>query len=898
MKKIYVLMAILFATSVTLMAQTDVTSTYLTNAGFDDNCNYLVGDAATNLGSANGGVNIKVVPGWTIGTIGDNSAAASYEYGYTGTLNLSGATGTIPTQGSDGTTGTGHGALGVSVAWTATVTYYQDVTLPAGKYTIEYAAYNSGPNANDNCRVGWVPASGTATLSAKTTFTQNTWITESLTFTVASETTGKIQVGLNANNAGSGSHGRIFFDYVKLSLLPVDKTTLLQLKDSASVMYNNQQPVGTSTVYAELNVAINAAQLIYDNPVATAEQVLGQEVALKTAISNVYDAITLQTRKTTWTTFPYDATSAILNPSFESDLSVGWTNEGGFVRQSNTSFDPKKVGENYCEKWVTAGTVLTNLRLTQFIKNIPNGIYLLKASAHAIQQTGPEYPGGAFIFASADIAEVFAINDYSVQTTVTDNVLEIGYEITTTGNWVAVDNFQLTYVSDGSPYLLINPTALAFTPSTNSKTINVKGGNLTNDISLTPTSSFSLSKTTITAAEAMAEGGVDVEVTCSASSPVTNDSLIFTSGALRQKVMLTSTESPVNISNKGIFRDQSYTVPDTVTVSGDFFANVVITAPSGISLSESVITPAEALTGKTIIVTWNTTTQILEKSIVLSTGATKDSILVFAVSNNLISSWDGDNAEVTPSKMTDFGWDQTLADGVTPGTVVFNEYNVTGGSRYVPATIAAHTYRGKAWKGHRVAYLRSWGSPATNVYNLAVNLEADKTYMFRGVSGWHNNESNPTFTYSVNTAKANLGTTLGTQSVACTVKQRGEDYGFEFTPTTTATHYLTVSSNTVNDAMCGVDFLAIYPKPQSTNGIENNGLSNSMVYPTVTNGSVNVKLLEKSGQINVYDVSGRMVMSRSVNTFFETINLPSTGMYLVEIKNANISKTFKVVKVN
>ncbi len=917
MKKIYVLMAILFATSVTLMAQTDVTSTYLTNAGFDEAPTIFTLAAGGKISNADTDYRITridggsgsgwrfIVTGWDETSYIKSNAVqiSTAEYGFTTVPTLANSglnTTTPPATQKDGVTTTGA-CLHMSAGWGDKAIISKAVALQSGKYKLFYDAYNANTTASSTgIATNFCGYSNgiTKVVGSLKTFPQYTWKTDSVTFTILSEADNDtINIGFTTSSGGSGNGAKLYIDNVKLLYYGIDKTDLKLLIDSATVMFNHPVDVGASTTYADLNTSIQAAQVVYINVSATAAQIVEQETALKAAIENVYGAITLQTRKTTWTTFPYDATSAIINPSFESGF-TGWTNVGGFQTQSNTSFDPKKVGTYYAEKWVTSGTALTNLRLTQFIKNIPNGIYLVKASAHAIEQTGPVYPGGAYIFASADIAEVFAINDYSVQTTVTDNVLEIGYEITTTGNWVAVDNFQLTYVSDGSPYMLINPTALAFTPSTNSKTINVKGGNLTNDISLTPTSSFSLSKTTITAAEAMAEGGVDVEVTCSASSPVTNDSLIFTSGALLQKVMLTSTESPVNISTKGIFRDQSYIIPDTVTVSGDFFSNVVITAPAGISLSESVITPAEALTGKTIIITWNTTTQILEKSIVLSTGATKDSILVFAVSDNIISTWDGDNAEVAPSKMTDFGWDQTLADGVTPGTVVFNEYNVTGGSRYVPAVNAAHTYRGKTWKGHRVAYLRSWGSPATNVYNLAVNLEADKTYVFRGVSGWHNNETNPTFTYSVNTAKANLGTTLGTQSVACTVKQRGEDYGFEFTPTTTATHYLTVSSNTVNDAMCGIDFLAIYPKLQSTNGIENNGLSNSMVYPTVTNGSVNVKLSEKSGQINVYDVAGRMVVSKSVNAFFETINLPSTGIYLVEIKNANISKTFKVIKVN
>lgn len=533
-RKFYVIIAGLFAASVgsmSIQAQTDVTATYLTNAGFDNSCNYLASTAASNL--ASGSTNNQVINGWTLTASAANSASSTFEYGYAGTLNLSGTTGTIPTQGPDSLTGAGHGALGISAAWGSTITYYQTVTLPAGKYTLKYAAYNSGPNAADNCRVGWVPASGTSVISAKTSFAQNTWTTETLTFTVASSTTGNIQVGVNAPNAGSGSVGRIFFDYVKLTLLPVDKSALKNLTDSATVMYNNQQPVGTSTVYADLNAATAAALVVYNNSSATAEQVLGQEVAMKTAIANVYNAILLQSRISTWTTLPYNATSVIVNPSFESDLSIGWTNVGGFARQSNTSF-PKKDGTNYVEKWMNSGGSLTGLKLSQTITNIPNGIYSLKVSAQAIQQSNNTFPGGAFLYANNDSVEIFAVNDYAITVTVTNNTLNFGFVVKTTGNWVSLDNFQLTYVSDGSPYLVLNPNSLFLTPTNLSKTFTVSGGNLTNNITLTAPAGISLDKNTLTIAQVQA--GATVTATFDNATAITNGLISVTSGTLTQNV--------------------------------------------------------------------------------------------------------------------------------------------------------------------------------------------------------------------------------------------------------------------------------------------------------------------------------------------------------------------------
>jgi len=533
MKKNYLLIAVCMAAcagSLSLQAQTDVTSTYLTNAGFDNSCNYLVGDVAANLVVANAGANLKVVSGWTVGTIGDNSAAAAFEFGYTGTLN--GVAGPIPLAGADAATGTGHGALGISAAWAATITYTQNVTLPVGKYTIEYAAYNSGPNVADNSRVGWVPNSGTSVVSAKTSFAQNAWVTESLTFTVVNETAGKIQVGITAPNSGSAAVGRIFFDYVKIFVHAVDKTELLNLKDSAAVMYSAQQAVGTSTVYADLNAAIAASQVIYDNSSATASQVILQESALKQAIANVYSAIVIYSRVSTWTTLPYTITSVITNPSFETNSTVGWTNVGGFGPQNNTSFAFKE-GTYYVEKWKSSGN-WTGLKLSQKIVDLPNGVYKLTAGA----LNNPNTTGGAFLFANDQKVEVIATNDYSVTVTVTNNLLEIGYEVTNGGNYVAVDNFRLTYVSDGSPYIILAPENLFFDPSNLTKTFVVSGGNVTSDVVLAPPAGIVLDKTTLTAAEVNA--GVTVTATFDNATVITNGIISATTGSVVMNLTVTT----------------------------------------------------------------------------------------------------------------------------------------------------------------------------------------------------------------------------------------------------------------------------------------------------------------------------------------------------------------------
>ncbi len=875
-------------------AQTDVTSTYLTNAGFNETCNYLATDAAANLGSANAGANIKVVTGWTKGTIGDNSAAASYEYGYAGTLNISGSTGYIPAAGPNAETGAGQGALGLSAAWGATLTYYQDVTLPAGKYIIYSQSINKGPNAADATRFGWVPSSGSSVLATRTSFPLNEWVKDSVIVTLAEQTTGKIQVGIAAPNAGSGSVGRIFIDNVKIVVPPVSKTVLKTLIDSATVIVNDPKPVvSTSTVYADLTSTISAANAVFTSATATLTDVAVSEGTLQSGIAAVYDAIQLKSRIDSWTVLPYDATASIANNSFETAL-TGWTNSG-MVTQTNTSMGAFKNGTTYAEKWMASPGTLTNLKISQIVKNVPNGIYKITMAGQAIQQTNPAaYPGGAYVFANADSTEVFILGDYEVLTKVTNNQINLGFVVKTTGNWVAIDNFRLSYISDGSPYTVLTPAALAFTPSVKEKTFNVKGDNFDADLTLSTSSNFSLSKSTLTPAEIKA--GVDVTVTALATAEVAADSIVLTSGSYTSKVYASLKETAIGVSNYGFFFDQSLTPSKTLTVSGDLFGDVALTAPEGISLTATSVTAAEALAGKAIDVLWNETTLVNDKYIYLTSGSKTDSVIVFAVKNSIISAWDANDSIGTGTKLTDWGWSHTLADGVTAGAASFGDFN-GGGTRLVTVANAAHTYKGKPLAGHRTAYLRTWGNPATNAFNLAVELEADKQYAFRGLAGWHNNETNPIFTIAVNTAKANTGDTLAIQAVECTVKQQARDYGFTFVPTTTGVHFLTVTSSAINDAMCGVSFLAIYPVSQSgttsTSAIESTDVQ---VFPTVARGNLTVKLNGNAANVQVYSVSGKMVFNKQTTSDIN-LNLAAEGMYIVKVSGENVNKTVKVLNL-
>lgn len=881
-----------------MLAQTDVTSLYLTNADFNTPPfaytvagGTVLNTAVTRIGTTGW---IFPVPGWTNASI-INANAVQIATGEMGTVaNAQGFNNTaVPAANRLGET-TGA-AMSMSAGWGDRASYYQEVTLPAGRYVLRVDAFNGNtPTQAVANFFGFIPNEGTPIYGTRLNYPTNTWVTDSISFFLAAQTTGRINLGITTASGGSATGPRLFLDNVRLISYGIDKSVLRQLVDSAIVIKNNPQDVGTMPVYTMLQTAINAAQVVINNTAATAAQVLEMENNVKTAIADVHGAIILQQRILTWTTFPYNATSAIINPSFEQAINVGWTSQGPFARQTNDSFNPFRAGAAYAERWIANGQTLLDLRLSQVIRNIPNGTYLLTASAHAMQQADNTFPGGAFLFSNDVAVEIFERKDYSITVQVTDNIMEIAFEIGQTGNWVAIDNFRLMYISDGSPYLVATPSPLAFTPSATQRTFNLSGGNLAENVTITTSPSFAVSKATFTPAELMALGGIDVTVTALATKAIPRDSIVISHGNVRTVIPVSLTET-LSASNAAFLFDQSMVPINNFTVTGDLYGAVTLTAPLGIVLSENIISAADALIGKEIVIMWDYETLVEDKYIHITSGSVRDSILVFATKSNLISYWDGNDAEGEGSRLTDFGWQLTMADGITPVAATFNPFNVSPGIRFVPVGAQNYVYRGKPWKGHRVAYLRSWGSPATNVFSLPVELTEGTTYMFRGISAWHDNENNPTFSYSVNTQRANLGDTLGIRSVLHTVRRVGHDFNFIFRAKTTGTHYVNVSSSVVNDVMSAPFFLSIHA--MTTTATPTNNEQSLRVYPTLTRGDVNIDTGGAQGKVRVFDLAGKLITTKSLQGGVETLMLPTEGVFFLQINAGGQLQTVKVIRV-
>lgn len=214
---------------------TDFTDFFLNNAHFNlgtplDNgvCTYAkdMGDNGTTY------FGMQPIPSWTPNNPGKDGQASglfavgSGENAWLGSKNQGYV---APDTKADGSTeGNVFGFVG---CWTSSSYYTQNVTLPAGSYTITIPTYNStgGTDAIAKNLCGFIAADGTEYLAETTVFPVNKWSNETIKFTLDEETSGVISIGYTSANLGSGKQPHLFIDEFTLKYngkLDVDPSLL------------------------------------------------------------------------------------------------------------------------------------------------------------------------------------------------------------------------------------------------------------------------------------------------------------------------------------------------------------------------------------------------------------------------------------------------------------------------------------------------------------------------------------------------------------------------------------------------------------------------------------------------------------------------------------------------
>ena len=230
-------------------AMTDVTKRYLENDDFSEGPvvsvpiityeNYVTGDAVFGL---------QNVLGWKKSIVADDpespgNGMAGGVVAY-GSSNLP-----APATGYDGKD-TGN-CLCFWAVWGCGSYYYQDVTLPAGRYTLTIPVYNASGTKAYESYIGFLSEEGTSYVISGTP-SVGKWTTLTTTFLLTEETKGNIALGYKSSGEGSSVAPQLYFDYVKIEYEEwVDYTSHIQNPGfDEDISFNNDGSAAKEYVYS------------------------------------------------------------------------------------------------------------------------------------------------------------------------------------------------------------------------------------------------------------------------------------------------------------------------------------------------------------------------------------------------------------------------------------------------------------------------------------------------------------------------------------------------------------------------------------------------------------------------------------------------------------------------
>ena len=314
-------------------------------------------------------------------------------------------------------------------------------SLPPGNYELTVAAQNIQEDTPTAAQTGAYIFADNSQFSLLSSQFKKTTVTVRSTYKVAfTYISGTLTIGFEAVDA---SGNWIALDDFRLTQVGVDLTAELgEALQNAEAAYGD----ATGKESEQLLAAISLARDEYQKSVEAPETIIPEnQVAV---IEGMEQAIEIYRRANASTENPLDLTSCIENPSFETGDFTGWT-ATGMALQSNNVFNIKK-GTYYAERWTGRGGAVGNGELSQTLRELQPGRYHLKAVAQNIQEDTPNVAQrGACIFAGSHQQAVTTRQDYTLDFVLVSEKLKMGFKAeNATGNWLAVDNFRLEYVSD------------------------------------------------------------------------------------------------------------------------------------------------------------------------------------------------------------------------------------------------------------------------------------------------------------------------------------------------------------------------------------------------------------------------------------------------------------------
>ncbi len=388
---------------------TDLSEFFIVNPHFSEGepveggiCTY--GKDCEGNGVSTDNFSLLPVEGWTPNmTKQDGAAGGVFALG--SDAFLGGTAFKAPAEMSDGRTE--GNLLGIVTCWTATAQYKQDVTLPAGSYSVSISYHNvGGANAVAKNLIGFITNNGTEYLGETTKFPVGSWTSETIKFDLEEETTGYFTLGYTSPNEGSGSQPHLFVDGFSLiyvgsginaSLLGLKATVsgankLLseefnvdlrkQLEDAVD---DGQALVSAGSTDDEANKAateaikalladVNASIAAYNNLRSFYNNELSEAYAkynaqdypeLNMALGDMLDEVSGALNNLDWTTAQIEEEIAKLNPTVKDGVQKQWdvVIASGKVLQNDLDITPlfEQLAYTYSTSALTGNNIPDNL---------------------------------------------------------------------------------------------------------------------------------------------------------------------------------------------------------------------------------------------------------------------------------------------------------------------------------------------------------------------------------------------------------------------------------------------------------------------------------------------------------------------------------------------------------
>lgn len=184
--------------------------------------------------------------------------------------------------------------LGFLTAWSMSTQYTQNVTLPAGKYTVVLSYYNtSGSMAVSQNLIGFVEGNGTTHYGKTTQFPEGRWTTEKVTFELSESTSGYFSMGYKAGDGGSAAQPHLFIDGFSIYYVGQMDNPSLTILGAAIKSANNaiDNEKFNKEIKAKLQSAVNEAQKLYDANNSNEEENIAAADAINSIMSEVSASI-------------------------------------------------------------------------------------------------------------------------------------------------------------------------------------------------------------------------------------------------------------------------------------------------------------------------------------------------------------------------------------------------------------------------------------------------------------------------------------------------------------------------------------------------------------------------------------------------------------------------------